>query len=104
MVGSVRRDAYEQFRALPRGGLQAEASSHLFGAFTHHAQTDMLLHSGGGHIWIKSPPIVMDGDARPAVLHNERDSHAAGIGVFADVGERFLQDAQELRLNQWFAR
>ena len=57
MVGSFHGDAHDQFCALPQGGSQAEASSHLFGAFTHHAQADMLIHSGGGQVWVKSPPI-----------------------------------------------
>ena len=93
MAGFFHGEAHNQLRALPQGGFQAEVSSRIFGAFTHHVQADMSLHFGRGYIWIKSPPVIMDADARPTILQSECDSHATSIGMFADVGERFLQDA-----------
>ena len=93
MSGFFHGNTHNQFRALAQGGFQAEVSSGIFGAFPHHAQADMFLHFGRGYIWIKSPPVIMNADARPNILQSECDSHATSIGMFADVGERFLQDA-----------
>ena len=85
---------------LTRQGAQLEIAADLLGPFLHDAQAEPAGRIATGPTRIESTAVILQRHPRLAVLQADVDGDSVGAGVFAHLGQCFLDDAQQLYLNQ----
>jgi hypothetical protein len=92
-------DANDDLRALPLRGMNLDAAAYLGRALAHEAQSEFLSLGRFQQRRVKTRTVILDDHFGAAVVHAEADVDAVRPSVFSDIRERFLDDAQQLRLD-----
>jgi hypothetical protein len=89
--------------ALTRLAADVEPSAEALRALAHDLQSEVSATLRGlRHSRVKANAVVFDGDVPVVRIEPEANRHSAGVGVLAHIRERFLHDAQELDLGNWW--
>ena len=78
----------------PGCGVNGQLASGAAGAGAHAAQA----HAAAVSAWAQTFSVIANGQPDAIAFGAQMDGHARGAGVARDVGQRFLHDAEQVRL------
>ena len=97
-LAEIAGNMQAHFGAAARLGADTDFRADFFRALVHHAQSDMLAGLGFGAAFrVEALPVVAHGYGEAVTVFQQHFSLLRG-GVFADVGQGFLQNKQRLCL------